>query len=244
MTRQGRFRTQVASASLCELKPRFATHYILADRYVILRFIGRGGMGEVYEAQDKVLHERVALKIILPQIASDERALWRFKREIQLAHKVTHPNVCRIFDVAYHEEPRTQPSTLPAPLIMFLTMELLEGETLMERLRRAGRMTTAEALPIIEQVAAGLEAAHLVGVTHRDFKTGNVILVPAGGSVRAVVTDFGLARRSDTTEKGETASTSISAPDEIVGTPEYMAPERIRRASRPVLPRTSMRLES
>ena len=207
------------------VNPRFAPHDILAGRYEIVRFIGRGAMGEVYEAKDNDLHVRVALKIILPQIASDERALLRFKREIQLARKVTHPNVCRIFDVAYHREPCSQPDTVPAPLTVFLTMELLEGETLLERLRRAGRMTIAEALPIVEQVAAGLEAEHRAGVIHRDFKTGNVMLVPAGSAVRAVVTDFGLARAS-TTSEGDWESLTVR--DEIVGTPEYMAPEQVK----------------
>src|SRR5207245_4200576 len=112
--------------------------------------------------------------------------------EILLARKVTHPNVCRIFDVFHH---RVEPSGGgPETELIFLTMELLRGETLAERLRRFGRMTTAEVLPVARQMVAALEAAHAAGIVHRDFKSANVILVENGGGVRAVVTDFGLAR--------------------------------------------------
>src|SRR5262249_27213509 len=146
---------------------------VLAERFTIVRFIARGGMGEVYEAQDSELSERVALKTIRPDIADDPMALARFKREIQLARKVTHPNVSRIFDIVNHR--------WPAPAIesggraggddrlTFLTMELLSGETLHERLRRDGRMAPAAALAIIEQMVGALGAAHAAGVVHRDF---------------------------------------------------------------------------
>lgn len=188
---------------------------LLENRYKVLRFIGQGGMGEVYEAEDSELHERVALKTILPEIARQDQSIQRFKREIQLAHKVTHPNVCRIFDLVFHE------STI------FLTMELLAGETLAQRLRRTGAMQPAEAFPLVAQMAAGLAAAHREGIVHRDFKSSNVMLVPARGQdagVRAVIMDFGLARRADT---GDSSLGLTTMPGAIAGTPAYMAPEQV-----------------
>ena len=121
----------------------FRTGDLLCQRFRVTRFIARGGMGELYEADDQTLGERVALKTIRPEIAIDERAHQRFKREVQLARKVTHPNICRIFDL-FHHEPIDHGPTDP-PAATFVTMELLEGETLKERLKRLGRMTPDEA---------------------------------------------------------------------------------------------------
>ncbi|HEX4440832.1 MAG TPA: tetratricopeptide repeat protein [Thermoanaerobaculia bacterium] len=186
---------------------------ILAGRFRVIRFIARGGMGEVYEAEDQVLHDNVALKTIRPDVAGDARAMDRFLREVHLARTVTHPNVCRIYDVFHHGD------------VAFLTMELLAGETLSERLKRIDRMRPADALPLVEQMAAALGAAHDAGVIHRDFKSGNVMLVPdarrAGGS-RVVVTDFGLARRTQAPR-----GTSLTETKTVLGTPDYMAPEQI-----------------
>jgi serine/threonine protein kinase/tetratricopeptide (TPR) repeat protein len=205
--------------------PRFPPHKVIASRYEIVRFIGRGGMGEVYEANDSALHEHVALKTVLLEIASDRRAAQRFIREIQLARKVTHPNVCRIFDVGHHEEEDRSEEEPQHRQITFLTMELLHGETLAQHIQDFSRMTTVEAQPVIEQIAAGLEAAHEVGVIHRDLKCGNVILVPAGDRTRVVITDFGLAR-ADIPD--EIKAESISERDEVIGTPDYMSPEQVR----------------
>jgi len=200
-------------------------------RYSIVRYIGRGGMGEVYEAEDGDLHGRVALKIIRPEIAAKPRILARFRREIQLARKVTHPNVCRIFDVGYcHRAAGGE-----GEHTTFLTMELLGGETLSQRLRRVGPMTMAEALPVLEQIASGLDAAHSAGIIHRDFKSANVILVSSTGSTRAVITDFGLA--CSITPDPELGG-SISLPQDVVGTPEYMAPEQLKHE--PVGPATDV----
>ena len=123
---------------------------IAAGRFRITRFIGRGGMGEVYEAEDLELRERVALKTIRAEIASDRSAIERFKREIHLARRVTHTNVCRVFDI-FHQRSDTPPGE-----VTFLTMELLSGETLAGRIRRQGRLSTAEARPLVEQMAAAL----------------------------------------------------------------------------------------
>jgi tetratricopeptide (TPR) repeat protein len=204
--------------------PIFSAGDRVAGRYNIVRFVARGGMGEVYEAEDVELRGRVALKTIRPEIALDHQAIERFKREIHLARQVTHPNVCRIFDIGYHRLPSGPGG--PDVEITFLTMEFLPGETLDKRIRRQGKMTPEESLPVVRQMASALAAAHAMGIVHRDFKSGNVALVPAareGEGVRAVVTDFGLARG---TAPGE-AFASATATGHVVGTPAYMAPEQV-----------------
>jgi tetratricopeptide (TPR) repeat protein len=188
---------------------RFAPGELLAHRFRIVRFLGHGGMGDVYEAEDEEVHGRVALKTVRSEIAGLAGALERFTREIRLARKVTHPNVCRIFDISHHGE------------VTFLTMELLAGETLEQRMRRTGAMREAEALPIARQMAEGLSAAHRVGVVHRDFKPANVMLVPEDGGERAVVMDFGLARG------GEPVAGGLTVRGDVLGTPTYMAPEQV-----------------
>jgi eukaryotic-like serine/threonine-protein kinase len=200
---------------------------ILADRYSVVRFIARGGMGEVYEVEDLVIRGRVALKTIPPEVAADPEVLERFKREVYIARKVTHPNVCRLYDLGSHRITAQQGASDPREkLIFFLTMELLAGETLSQRISRQGRMSATEALPIIEQMVAALDAAHSVGIIHRDFKSGNVNLVPVragSGEVRAVVTDFGIARP---TGPSETLGT-MTETGAMLGTPAYMAPEQV-----------------
>ncbi len=206
----------------------FAADEIVAGRFRIVCFIGAGGMGEVYEANDLELGARVALKTIRPEIASQPHSLSRFKREIQLARRVTHPNVCRMFDLGQHR-PAAEVGRSDG-VVIFLTMELLEGETLAARLRRAGRMSASDALPLVRQMAAALAAAHDVGVIHRDFKPGNVMLAPAksgGKDVRAVVTDFGLARAAADQTAAENLQSSVTAGEHILGTLAYMAPEQL-----------------
>jgi serine/threonine protein kinase/tetratricopeptide (TPR) repeat protein len=199
----------------------FSNGQILAGRFRILRFVARGGMGEVYEAEDLELNERVALKTVRFEMADNEHTIERFKREIQLGRKVTHPNVCRTFDVFRHVEQDAQGNNRDT---LIVSMELLRGTTLSQRIGLETRLTTDKALPIVEQMAAGLQAAHDVGVIHRDFKSGNVILIPAEGTpsgVRAVITDFGLAHAVT----GNLASLTGSL--DVVGTPAYMAPEQL-----------------
>ena len=210
--------TQAKSAPL---NSGFSKGQILAERFRILRFVARGGMGEVYEAEDLELNERVALKTVRFEMADNERTIERFKREIQLGRKVTHPNVCRTFDVFRHVEEDAQGGSR---ITLIVSMELLRGTTLAQRISLENRLTGERALPIVEQMAAGLQAAHDVGVIHRDFKSANVILVPAEGTpsgVRAVVTDFGLAHAVT----GDLASLTGSL--DVVGTPAYMAPEQL-----------------
>lgn len=194
----------------------FAMGQTVAGRYRIVRYLGRGGMGEVYEAQDLELGDRVALKTLLPAIAGDAVMIARFKQEIQLSRKIGHPHVCRMFDLARHPADGSTTET-----VYFLTMEFLAGETLAARLEREGRMSTAAALPLLEQMADALDAAHRAGVVHRDFKPSNVMLAEsATGEPRAVVTDFGLARSYSPQAE---STTSLSGP--LMGTVDYMAPE-------------------
>ena len=200
--------------------PAFVVGQIVAGRYRILRFIGRGGMGEVFEAEDIELKEHVALKTVLPAVASDPDMIARFKQEIQLSRKISHPNVCRVFDLARHPVESSSPETT-----WFLTMEFLPGETLSARLQAASRMTVQEARPLVEQMAEALEAAHSAGVIHRDFKPSNVMLVPSAGGERAVVTDFGLARSH--VEADEATNTLTG---KVMGTLDYMAPELLSGA--------------
>jgi serine/threonine protein kinase/Flp pilus assembly protein TadD len=203
----------------------------LAERFLVIGLLGTGATGEVYEAEDAELGERVALKLLRPDLAADEGLLLRFKREIHLARQVTHPNVCRLYDLVLAAPPRGRREGDPAGLVL-VSMERLAGETLAERLERTGPMAPDEALAIVRQAAAGLDAAHRARVVHRDFKSGNVMLVPEEGSLRAVVTDFGLARADLTGEPGGllagAEATTLTQIGSILGSPAYMAPEQVR----------------
>ena len=195
---------------------------ILANRFRVIRFLSRGGMGEVYEAEDIELNRRVALKMVMPLVSRDPNCLQRFKREVKLAQQVTHPNVCRIFDFFRHSATVSSGNLE----LVFVSMELLQGETLADRLLRIGKMEADKALAILSQVLSALEAAHAVGVLHRDLKPGNIFLVPGEGPnlCRAVVTDFGLALPlSEDSSRSVTPATGSG----ILGTPAYMSPEQL-----------------
>ena len=212
----------------------FALGEMVAGRYRILRPLGSGAMGEVFEAEDLELRQRVALKTIRPELALDLHAAERFRREILLARSVTHPNACRIFDLGRHDAGTGS--------IIFLTMELLLGETLSSRVRRDGPMNPEQARPVVRQIAAALDAAHPAGIVHRDLKGGNILLVPPAERVsgaapsgsadspihadRVVVTDFGLARRLE----GKELEASLTGAMEWVGTPANAAPEQVEGA--------------
>ena len=213
----GEFELETAHGSGC-----YQAGQVLAGRFKLFRFLARGGMGEVYEAEDQELQQRVAVKLVRRELLLDRSSMQRFRREIHLAKTVTHTNICRTFDLFRHREANSESTDD----FVFVSMELLEGETLSQRIRRGGRLTTAEALPLVTQIAAGMSAAHAVGIIHRDFKPSNVVLVPQDGRpLRAVITDFGLALRShgDTTA----VATDITGSGKVVGTPAYMAPEQI-----------------
>jgi len=189
---------------------------LIAGRFRLLRAVGRGGMGEVFEAQDLQLNDRVALKIIRPDIAANPAVAERFKREILLGKRIANANVCRIHDLGTDRAAHGSE-------MFFLTMEFLHGETLSARLRR-GPMSMAEALPLLENLADGLTAAHEAGIVHRDFKSGNVMLVQGAQRTRAVITDFGLARAVHDSAERE----PLTKPGAVTGTVGYMAPEQIR----------------
>jgi tetratricopeptide (TPR) repeat protein len=221
-----------AEERLASLKPRgnlvqaaaqnhvFYPGEVLAGRYEIVRFIASGGMGEVYEAEDLELGHRIAVKAVRSELANADHVFW-LKREVSAARRIQHPNVCSVFDLV-------EAQTISGSPVVFLTMELLAGETLTQKLRREGALTERQALPLLRQMVAALAAAHQAGVVHRDFKSGNVMIVPrADGPPRAVVTDFGLARPIPPDSRA-TASTWSPATMAVYGTPAYMAPEQFQ----------------
>ncbi|MBL8209557.1 MAG: protein kinase [Bryobacterales bacterium] len=201
----------------------------LAGRFQVTRLLGAGGMGEVYEAFDEELDTTVALKLIGDIFSSEPQAQGRFKREVQMARRVSHPNVCRVYDVFRHQDPDSAAS------FTFLTMERIEGETLAARLARTGALALGEGADIARQIAAGLAAAHASGIVHRDLKPGNVMLAPTPqGPPRAVILDFGLAKAPP----GQEGHDTLSASHHAIGTPSYMAPEQIENGT--VSPRTDI----
>jgi serine/threonine-protein kinase len=178
---------------------RFAPGVIVAGRYRLVALLGKGGMGEVYRAEDLTLDQPVALKFLPPGVAAGDARLSRFHNELRVARQVSHSNVCRLYDLGEADGRR------------FLTMEYVDGEDLASLLRRIGRLPQDKAVQIARQLCAGVAAAHERGVLHRDLKPANV-MIDGEGDVR--VTDFGIA----------TAAASDTA-HEFVGTPQYMAPE-------------------
>jgi hypothetical protein len=180
----------------------FAPGAVLIERYRVIGLIGRGGMGEVYRADDLKLGQPVALKFLPTKLAAEKTWIERFYAEVRHARQISHPNVCRVYDVGEIEGRH------------FLSMEYVDGEDLASLLRRIGRLPGDKAVEIARQLCAGLAAAHERGVLHRDLKPANVMI---DGRGRARITDFGLAVRAED-DKG-----SI----EVSGTPAYMAPEQL-----------------
>ncbi|MGH9929887.1 MAG: serine/threonine-protein kinase [Pyrinomonadaceae bacterium] len=181
---------------------RFVPGTIVADRYRIVGLLGKGGMGEVYRADDLKLSQPVALKFLPDRLLSDGAALARFHREVRVARQVSHQHVCRVYDIGEVDGQH------------FLSMEYIKGEELSSLLRRIGRLPADKATEIARQLCAGLTAAHNRGVLHRDLKPANV-MIDENGSVR--ITDFGLAGLEE-----EIRSEEIRA-----GTPAYMSPEQL-----------------
>jgi predicted Ser/Thr protein kinase len=185
-------------------EPEFVPGTVLAGRYRIVALLGRGGMGEVYRADDLTLSQPVALKF-LPEQASNEEMLARFRNEVRIARRVSHRNVCRVYDIG---EAEGRP---------FLSMEYVDGEDLASLLKRIGRLPSDKALDVARRVCAGLAAAHEKGVLHRDLKPANVMLDRQG---EVVITDFGLAVLANQVPQHDLRS----------GTPSYMAPEQLAGA--------------
>ena len=198
--------------------PRLNAGDVLCERFQVDRFIARGGMGEVYSAYDRRVRETIALKVIRPEIAANPGAIEQFAAEVRRARAISSPQVCRVHDLFSTTDEDDRP-------VVFLSMQLLEGETLAQRLLRAGAFSADEALPLIRHIATALEAAHSQDIVHGDLKPSNIMLVRArDGSLRAIVTDFGLARRR--VEASEDAQSSIDLFGGG-GTPAYMAPEQL-----------------
>jgi len=143
--------------------PRFQEGDVLARRFEIRRFINSGGMGEVYEAWDRELHQEVAVKTILPYIAVHAEVIERFKQEVRHTREISHPNICRVHELFLHDEAGEGPT-------WFLSMELLQGPTLLEKIRLDGRLAPDLGVLVASQLLSGIEAAHAQGLTHRDFK--------------------------------------------------------------------------
>ena len=181
---------------------RFLPGRLLAGRYRIISLLGKGGMGEVYRADDLTLGQAVALKFLPDEAARDQGLLERFKNEVRIARRVSHPNVCRVYDVGDVDGHN------------FFTMEYVDGEDLASLLRRIGRLPEDKALDIARQLCAGLAAAHAKAVLHRDLKPANIML---DGRGQVVITDFGLAGLAEQIQGAEVRS----------GTPAYMAPEQL-----------------
>jgi serine/threonine-protein kinase len=181
---------------------RFAPGQIFASRYRIVNLLGRGAMGEVYRAEDVKLGQSVALKLMSPSAGRHAQRLERFVGEVRLARGIAHPHVCRVYDIGEGDGWH------------YLSMELVDGETLASLLARIGRLPREKALDIARELCAGLAAAHARGVLHRDLKPSN-IMIDGRGHVK--IMDFGLA-----------ISMNAPPPFEIVGTPAYMAPEQLR----------------
>lgn len=181
---------------------RFTPGQILAERYRIVALAGRGGMGEVFRAEDLTLGQIVAMKFLPERLSQDAAALSRFHGEVRNARQVSHPNVCRVFDIGETDG------------TLFLTMEYVDGEDLASVVRRIGRLSPDKATEIARQICAGLAAAHERGVIHRDLKPANVML---DGTGKIRITDFGLAG----------LAASMQGEDARAGTPAYMAPEQL-----------------
>ncbi|MCM2255416.1 MAG: serine/threonine protein kinase [Vicinamibacteria bacterium] len=181
---------------------------VIAGRYELVDFLGRGGMGTVFRARDQALGDDVALKVLRPEIATPEYER-RFRGEVKIARRVRHRNVCAIHD--YGQEAG----------LHYIVMELVEGVDLKHLVKERGALPLPEAIHLVGQLAAGLQAIHDAGIVHRDLKTPNV-MVDRRGVVRLM--DFGIAKSMDS----QTLATAVGM---ILGTPEYMSPEQVRAAT-------------
>jgi len=185
-------------------KKELTTGSTFAGRYQIIEELGRGGMGKVYKALDAEVDEKIALKLIKPEIAADKKTIERFRNELKFARKIRHKNVCQMYDLGTAEG------------AYFITMEYIAGEDLKKLIRKMGFLSPGQAISIAKQVCDGLVEAHKLGVVHRDLKPQN-IMVDEGGDAR--IMDFGVARSIE--------GKSITGAGVMIGTPDYMSPEQV-----------------
>ena len=192
---------------------------VIGTEYEIIEKLGRGGMGEVYRALDRHLDRQVAIKVLPEEFSSNPERLARFEREAKLLAALNHPNIAAVHELEESGGRR------------FLVLEMVEGETLQERLDR-GALSVEETLEICRQVAGGLEAAHEKGIVHRDLKPGNIMVTPEG---QVKILDFGLAKspgrrydRMSISANSPTITALMTEPGVILGTAAYMSPEQAR----------------
>jgi serine/threonine protein kinase/tetratricopeptide (TPR) repeat protein len=185
-------------------KEELTTGSTFAGRYQIIEELGKGGMGKVYKVHDTKIKEKIALKLIKPEIAKDKKTLERFSNELKFARKIRHKNICQMFDLG--EDRGTH----------FITMEFVEGQDLKKLIRQSGQLAIGTTINMAKQVCDGLVEAHSSGVVHRDLKPSN-IMIDADGNAR--IMDFGIARSIE--GKG------ITGAGVMIGTPEYMSPEQV-----------------
>jgi serine/threonine protein kinase/ribosomal protein L40E len=185
-------------------KEELTTGFTFADRYQIIEELGQGGMGRVYKALDKEVNERIAIKLLRPEIAADLKTIERFRNELKFSRKIGHKNVCRMYDLNKEEN------------TYYITMEYVPGEDLKSFIKRSKQLTPSTIISIGKQVCEGLSEAHRLGVVHRDLKPQNIMIDKEGN---ARIMDFGIARSL----KGK----GVTAEGVIIGTPEYMSPEQV-----------------
>ncbi|MCJ7579958.1 MAG: serine/threonine protein kinase, partial [Candidatus Aminicenantes bacterium] len=185
-------------------KEELTTGSTFAQRYQIIEELGKGGMGRVYKVLDKETNEKIAIKLIKPEIASDKKTIERFRNELTIARKIGHRNVCRMYDMNREQDN------------YYITMEYVSGGDLKSFIKRAAPLSTARTIFIAKQICEGLSEAHNLGIVHRDLKPNN-IMIDENGNAR--IMDFGIARSI----KGK----GITGSGIMIGTPEYMSPEQV-----------------
>lgn len=184
----------------------------LAGKYRIEERLKEGGMGAVYRGTHVLMDKTVAVKVLRPSLAADEKIVARFSREARAASRISHPHALSVTDFGESEDG-----------VVFLVMEYLDGKTLKEVIQQEGPMSLPRVVEIIRQVGGALDAAHEQGVVHRDLKSENIMLLGSGGPDYAKVLDFGIAK---ITEPEGTYDPGLTAPDLVIGTPQYMSPEQ------------------
>src|SRR6267143_3168057 len=189
---------------------------VLADKYRIDERLNEGGMGTVYRGTHVLMDKTVAVKVLRPSLAADEKIVARFSREARAASKISHPHALSVTDFG-----EDQNGTV------FLVMEYVDGRTLKDIIRQEGPMPLARVVEIIKQVGSALDAAHVQGVVHRDLKSDNIMLLNTMNADYAQVLDFGIAKIKE--REGE-YNPGLTAPDLVIGTPQYMSPEQCSQA--------------
>lgn len=188
----------------------------LAGKYRIEEKLSEGGMGTVYRGTHVLMDKTVAIKVLRPSLAADEKIVARFSREARAASRINHPHALSVTDFGEDENG-----------VVFLVMEYLDGQTLKQVIRNDGPMVLSRVVEIIEQVGGALDEAHGQGVVHRDLKSDNIMLISATAGDYAKVLDFGIAKIK---ERNGDYDASLTSPDLVIGTPQYMSPEQCSQA--------------